>query len=62
VAGQQGAVVNASGPALEEPSCVVSLYPALSFDGSSVAFASNETHFRPADTNGIADVYLARLR
>jgi dipeptidyl aminopeptidase/acylaminoacyl peptidase len=56
-----GYVGNASGPAPQEPSGVVSLYPALPFDGSSVTFASNATHFTTADTNNIADVYLAPL-
>jgi Tol biopolymer transport system component len=57
-----GAVVNASGPAPEEPAGVVGLAPALTIDGSSVAFTSNGSHFTPADTNTIADVYLRRLR
>ena len=40
---------------------VVSLYPALPFHGSSVTFASNATHFTAADTNSVANVYLAHL-
>ena len=53
-----GYVGSTSGPAPQEPSGVVSLYPALPFHGSSVIFASNATHFTAADTNNIADVYL----
>jgi TolB protein len=45
-----GLVVNVSGPAPAEPSGIVSLYPALPFRGSSVAFASNSTHFTTADS------------
>ena len=56
-----GSVRSASGPAPQEPSGVVSLYPALPFHGSSVTFASNATHFTAADTNNVADVYLAHL-
>jgi Tol biopolymer transport system component len=55
-----GRVVNAS-YAADEPPGAVSLYPALSFNGSSLAFASNNA-FTAADTNGVADVYRARLR
>jgi Tol biopolymer transport system component len=56
-----GYVGSTSGLAPQEPPGVVSLYPALPFHGSSVIFASNATHFTAADTNNIADVYLAHL-
>jgi Tol biopolymer transport system component len=56
-----GYVGSTSHVAPQEPSGVVSLYPALPFHGSSVIFASNATHFTTADTNNIADVYLAHL-
>ncbi len=57
-----GRIVDASVLAPEEPADIVSLYPALPYFGARVAFASNATRFTPADTNNIADVYLARLR
>jgi Tol biopolymer transport system component len=57
-----GQIVNASRLAPAEPTGIVSLYPALPFDGSSVTFTSNATQFTAADTNNLADVYLASLR
>jgi Tol biopolymer transport system component len=35
--------------------------PALSADGQAVAFASDATNLVPDDTNGVTDVFLARL-
>jgi hypothetical protein len=57
-----GVVSNVSGPAPAEPTGVISLYPALSLRGRRVAFVTNGGHLSAADTNNLADVYLASRR
>ena len=57
-----GAVADVSGPVPAEPSGIISLYPALPQHGRSVAFTTNGGHLWRADTNNVADVYLASLQ
>jgi hypothetical protein len=58
---ETGDVADASRLGPQEPSGIVSTYPALPDHRARVVFASNATGFTPADTNGLADVYLTRL-